>query len=117
MPDVRPRPVLLTILDGLGERTDIVGNAVKQARTPNLDRWRSSCPTVWSYARAMSTRSVPAVPLRPIQHPRKYQYARSSHGCSGSGFSSSTRACSSRVSRSFIGWDSRKGREKPPGDR
>ena len=50
MPDVRPRPVLLTILDGLGERTDIVGNAVKQARTPNLDRWRSSCPTTLIYA-------------------------------------------------------------------
>ena len=50
MADVRPRPVLLTILDGLGERTDLVGNAVKQARTPNLDRWRSSCPTTLIYA-------------------------------------------------------------------
>ena len=50
MAEVRPRPVLLTILDGLGERTDLVGNAVKQARTPNLDRWRSSCPTTLIYA-------------------------------------------------------------------
>jgi len=45
MSDSRPRPVLLAILDGLGERTDIVGNAVKQANTPNLDHWRATCPS------------------------------------------------------------------------
>ncbi len=50
MPDVRPRPVLLAILDGLGERNEVVGNAVKQAHTPNLDRWRASCPTTLIYA-------------------------------------------------------------------
>lgn len=46
----RPRPVLLAILDGLGERNDIVGNAVKQAHTPNLDHWRATCPTTLIYA-------------------------------------------------------------------
>lgn len=50
MTDVRPRPVLLAILDGLGERNEVVGNAVKQAHTPNLDRWRASCPTTLIYA-------------------------------------------------------------------
>ncbi len=50
MSDSRPRPVLLAILDGLGERTDIVGNAVKQANTPNLDHWRATCPTTLIYA-------------------------------------------------------------------
>jgi bisphosphoglycerate-independent phosphoglycerate mutase (AlkP superfamily) len=28
MTDARPRPVLLAILDGLGERNEIVGNAI-----------------------------------------------------------------------------------------
>jgi 2,3-bisphosphoglycerate-independent phosphoglycerate mutase len=50
MADARPRPVLLAILDGLGERNEIVGNAVKQAHTPNLDRWRATCPTTLIYA-------------------------------------------------------------------
>jgi len=50
MVDARPRPVLLAILDGLGERNEIVGNAVKQAHTPNLDRWRETCPTTLIYA-------------------------------------------------------------------
>ncbi|MFZ9857830.1 MAG: 2,3-bisphosphoglycerate-independent phosphoglycerate mutase [Roseiflexaceae bacterium] len=50
MADARPRPVLLAILDGLGERNEIVGNAVKQAHTPNLDRWRVTCPTTLIYA-------------------------------------------------------------------
>ena len=43
----RPRPVLLAILDGLGERADIVGNAVKQANTPHLDQWQAECPTTF----------------------------------------------------------------------
>jgi len=50
MTDVRPRPVLLAILDGLGERNEVVGNAVKLAHTPNLDRWRATCPTTLIYA-------------------------------------------------------------------
>jgi 2,3-bisphosphoglycerate-independent phosphoglycerate mutase len=33
----RPRPVVLMILDGLGERAETDANAVKLARTPNLD--------------------------------------------------------------------------------
>ena len=43
----RPRPVLLAILDGLGERADTVGNAVKQANTPHLDQWQAECPTTY----------------------------------------------------------------------
>ena len=50
MTDVRPRPVLLAILDGLGERNEVVGNAVKLAHTPNLDRWRATCPSTLIYA-------------------------------------------------------------------
>ncbi|MEY3989371.1 MAG: hypothetical protein RI985_452 [Chloroflexota bacterium] len=50
MTDARPRPVLLAILDGLGERNEVIGNAVKQAHTPNLDRWRATCPTTLIYA-------------------------------------------------------------------
>lgn len=50
MTDARPRPVLLAILDGLGERNEVIGNAVKQAHTPNLDRWRAMCPTTLIYA-------------------------------------------------------------------
>jgi 2,3-bisphosphoglycerate-independent phosphoglycerate mutase len=50
MTDARPRPVLLAILDGLGERNEVIGNAVKQAHTPNLDRWRAACPTTLIYA-------------------------------------------------------------------
>ena len=37
-----PRPVMLVILDGWGERAEIADNAVKQAKTPNFDRlWQS----------------------------------------------------------------------------
>lgn len=34
--------VMLMILDGLGIREFVHGNAVKQAKTPNIDRWMSS---------------------------------------------------------------------------
>jgi 2,3-bisphosphoglycerate-independent phosphoglycerate mutase len=40
----RPRPVLLVIRDGWGERDEIEGNGVKLARTPYDDRWRAECP-------------------------------------------------------------------------
>ena len=33
----RPRPVVLMILDGLGERAESDANAVRLATTPNLD--------------------------------------------------------------------------------
>lgn len=38
------RPVVLVILDGFGVGKDYPGNAVKLARTPNVDRWRESYP-------------------------------------------------------------------------
>jgi 2,3-bisphosphoglycerate-independent phosphoglycerate mutase len=40
----RPRPVLLVIRDGWGERDEIEGNGVKLARKPYDDRWRAECP-------------------------------------------------------------------------
>lgn len=40
----RPRPVLLVIRDGWGERDEIEGNGVKLAHTPYDDRWRAECP-------------------------------------------------------------------------
>lgn len=39
-----PRPVLLVIRDGWGERDEIEGNGVKLAHTPYDDRWRAECP-------------------------------------------------------------------------
>jgi 2,3-bisphosphoglycerate-independent phosphoglycerate mutase len=42
--DKRPRPVLLAILDGWGERDETEGNGIKLARTPNIDGWRATRP-------------------------------------------------------------------------
>ena len=32
------KPVALIIMDGFGESNSTIGNAVKEAKTPNLDR-------------------------------------------------------------------------------
>ncbi len=40
----RPRPVVLCILDGWGERAESDNNAIKLAATPNLDRFLATCP-------------------------------------------------------------------------
>lgn len=40
----RPRPVVLCILDGWGERADDENNAIRLARTPNWDRYVASAP-------------------------------------------------------------------------
>jgi 2,3-bisphosphoglycerate-independent phosphoglycerate mutase len=40
----RPRPVLLAILDGWGEREETEGNGVKLANTPHVDEWRTTRP-------------------------------------------------------------------------
>jgi 2,3-bisphosphoglycerate-independent phosphoglycerate mutase len=40
----RPRPVMLAILDGWGERAETEGNGIKLARTPNIDHWRATRP-------------------------------------------------------------------------
>lgn len=40
----RPRPVLLAIMDGWGEREEREGNGVKLANTPNIDKWRATRP-------------------------------------------------------------------------
>lgn len=41
---VRPRPVVLAILDGWGLAAPGAGNAVDLAATPNVDHWSASCP-------------------------------------------------------------------------
>jgi 2,3-bisphosphoglycerate-independent phosphoglycerate mutase len=40
----RPRPVMLVIRDGWGEREETKANGVKLAHKPFDDRWRASCP-------------------------------------------------------------------------
>ncbi|RRR71718.1 MAG: 2,3-bisphosphoglycerate-independent phosphoglycerate mutase [Candidatus Viridilinea halotolerans] len=41
---VRPRPVVLAILDGWGLAAPSPGNAVDLAATPNVDHWSATCP-------------------------------------------------------------------------
>jgi 2,3-bisphosphoglycerate-independent phosphoglycerate mutase len=43
-PLIRPRRVLLILLDGWGYRDDAYGNLIAQARTPAMDHLRSRCP-------------------------------------------------------------------------
>src|SRR3546814_1614523 len=40
----RPRPVVLCVLDGWGEREERDGNAVVLARTPVWNRMKAACP-------------------------------------------------------------------------
>ncbi len=42
--EVRPRPVVLCILDGWGDRPDADDNAVALAETPTWDRFTSRYP-------------------------------------------------------------------------
>src|SRR6476469_9482124 len=42
--DKRPRPVMLAIMDGWGEREETEGNGIKLAKTPNIDSWRTTRP-------------------------------------------------------------------------
>ena len=41
------KPVVLVIMDGVGRGDGGPGDAVKQARTPTLDRLMATCPMVW----------------------------------------------------------------------
>ncbi len=38
------RPIMLVVLDGWGWREEVVGNAVRQARTPNFCHLWGTCP-------------------------------------------------------------------------
>src|SRR5436190_23777812 len=40
----RPRPVVLMILDGFGERAEVDANAIRLAKTPNLTALQASYP-------------------------------------------------------------------------
>ncbi len=44
MPEAPPRPVMLIILDGWGWREEEADNAVRQAKTPNFDRFWAAGP-------------------------------------------------------------------------
>jgi 2,3-bisphosphoglycerate-independent phosphoglycerate mutase len=44
VPQARPRPVVLCILDGWGFRAQREGNAIALANTPNWDRISAACP-------------------------------------------------------------------------
>ncbi|MDJ0934964.1 MAG: 2,3-bisphosphoglycerate-independent phosphoglycerate mutase [Kiloniellales bacterium] len=44
IPDARPRPVVLCILDGWGHSDASEDNAIRLARTPTLDRLYAACP-------------------------------------------------------------------------
>ncbi|MEJ7730869.1 MAG: 2,3-bisphosphoglycerate-independent phosphoglycerate mutase [Polyangiaceae bacterium] len=41
----RPRPLVLCILDGFGERAEADGNAIRMAKTPHLDALKSGYPS------------------------------------------------------------------------
>jgi 2,3-bisphosphoglycerate-independent phosphoglycerate mutase len=41
---IRPRPLVLAIMDGWGIAPAGPGNGVELARTPNVDRWSRECP-------------------------------------------------------------------------
>lgn len=45
---------MLMILDGFGENTNEKGNAVKQARTPNIDKLMKLCPTTDIYTSGLN---------------------------------------------------------------
>src|SRR5262249_30709319 len=56
-----PRPIVLVILDGFGERAERADNAVKLAKTPRLDALRAR------YPRGLVGTSCPDVGLPPGQ--------------------------------------------------
>lgn len=41
------KPIVLVIMDGVGRGDGGPGDAVKQAKTPNLDRLFATCPYTW----------------------------------------------------------------------
>ena len=44
IPRQRPRPVVLCILDGWGDRAEAANNAIALGETPNWDRYLATCP-------------------------------------------------------------------------
>ena len=48
-----PKPVVLVVMDGVGESADELGNMVKKATTPTLDRLKENCP--WRCIKAHGT--------------------------------------------------------------
>ena len=39
------KPIMLMILDGFGENENEKANAIKAAKTPNIDKLMKTCPT------------------------------------------------------------------------
>jgi 2,3-bisphosphoglycerate-independent phosphoglycerate mutase len=54
----RPKPLVLCILDGWGERSDKSDNAIAAARTPNWDRLK----TLWPHARLQASEHYVGLP-------------------------------------------------------
>ncbi len=46
---MKDKLTMLMILDGFGINTEDQGNAVKLAKTPNIDRLMNTCPTTEVY--------------------------------------------------------------------
>ena len=57
----RPRPLVLCILDGWGERADRADNAILLAKTPNWDRFMARCP----HAHMQASELFVGLPERP----------------------------------------------------
>ena len=52
-PPTRPKPVVLCILDGWGERSEADNNAIAQGQTPNWDRFMARGPSAHLSASAL----------------------------------------------------------------
>ena len=52
------KPIVLVIMDGVGETPEELGNMVKKATTPTLDALKETCPWLTIKARSGTTRSA-----------------------------------------------------------
>lgn len=51
---MKDKPVVLLIMDGFGLRKETDGNAIYEAKTPNLDKLMKECPFVEGYASGLA---------------------------------------------------------------
>ncbi len=56
----RPKPIVLTVLDGWGYRAETKGNAITLARKPNYDRLLKDFPNtlIWSRRWSAAARAI-----------------------------------------------------------
>ena len=67
------KPVVLVVMDGVGETPEELGNMVKKATTPTLNELKETCP--WQIIKAHGT----AVGLPSDDEDRKSTRLNSSH--------------------------------------